>query len=511
MMSGGDTIERLPTGISGFDQVAIGGLPEGRATLVAGTTGSGKTLFAVEFLVRGITRFGEPGVFVTFEETTTEIRRNAASLGFDIEHWENEGMWAFVDASPYTGEETETVGDYDFGALLARIGHAVRRVGAKRLSMDSLGAVFARFNDVGTVRRELFRISTALKSLKVTSVVTSERTAEYNGVSRYDIEEFVLDSVVILRNVLQHERRRRTVEVVKLRGGAHRTGEWLFTIDSQDGIVIIPLTFLVPHKPASRVRVSIGNSRLDEMLGGGLFKDALALVAGPIGAGKTLASLHFADAAYREGRRCLYYTFDETPEQLIRSAAGWGLDAEAMVSSGLLKVVAEFPEVASLEDHFLRLTRAVSDFSPDRLVIDTLSSLERIVSPHALVDFVIALGAVLRQHDITTLLTSSPGAQMTPSATPTIATEFASLTDAMILLRYVERAGELQRAIAIVQTRGSAHDQTIRRVTIDTAGMHIGEPYPGISHIIPDAAPLAAAPRWHSEAPQGMNEGTDGA
>ncbi len=497
-----DAIERMPTGIKGFDEVSMGGLPIGRATLVAGTSGSGKTLFAVEFLARGIIGYGHPGVFVTFEETTTEIRRNALSLGFDIERWESEGLWAFVDAADDVGGAGEATGPYDFGALIARISHAVDRIGARRLSLDSLGAIFARFRDPVIVRRELSRISLGLKPLGVTSMLTAERPEEYDGVSRYGVEEFVLDSVIILRNVLANERRRRTVEVVKLRGGAHRSGEWLFVIDPRDGIVIIPLAYLFPSKPASRVRVSIGNPALDEMLGGGLFRDAIALITGPTGAGKTLTALRFADTAFRAGERCLFCSFDETREQLVRSAVGWGLDAEAMEESGQLRIIAEYPEVASLEDHFLRLRRAIEDFQPHRVVIDTLSALERIVTPPALVEFVIALGAVLRQRDITTLLTSGPGAQVTPSATPVIAMEFASLTDAMILLRYVERAGELQRAIAVVQTRGTPHDQTIRRVTVDSAGMHIGRPYPGISHIIPEAASLAADPLGPIDRPE---------
>ncbi len=489
-----EKIERMPTGISGFDDVTMGGFPVGRATLLAGTSGSGKTLFAIEFLARGITRYGEPGVFVTFEESIVEIRRNALSLGFDIEHWENEGQWIFVDAASTMSEPYVAAGPYDFDALIARIAHATRQIGAKRLSVDSLGAIFTQFDDSAAVRHELSRVAMRLKPLGVTSMLTAERPEEYNGVSRYGVEEFVLDSVVVLRNVLDHGRRRRTVEVVKLRGGGHRTGEWLFTIDAQDGIVIIPLAYIMPSKPASSVRVTTGNPELDAMLGGGLFKDAIALITGPTGAGKTLTSLRFAMAALDAGERCLFCTFDETRDQLVRSATGWGLDAEAMERAGLLRIIAEYPEVASLEDHFLRLRRAIREFEPDRLVIDTLSALERIVSPPGLVEFVIALSAVLRQHEVTTLLTSGPGAQVTPSATPVIAMEFASLTDAMILVRYVERAGELQRAIAVVQTRGTAHDHTIRRATIDAGGMRIGEPYPGISHIIPEAAPLAEDP-----------------
>jgi circadian clock protein KaiC len=490
-----DPIQRLPTGITGFDQVAMGGLPAGRSTLVAGTTGSGKTLFAIEFLARGIERFGESGVFVTFEETAEDIRRNAASLGFGIPAWEDEGRWIFVDASADLSEEAPTIGTYDFGALVARIEHAVHGVAATRVVLDSLGAIFTRFKDVGVVRHELFRITAAFESLDVTSVLTAERGGEYDGISRFGVEEFVLDNVVILRNVLREERRRRTIEVVKLRGCPHHTGEWLFTIDPADGIVIMPLAFLIPREQASRIRVSTGNPELDEMIGGGLYKDAIALITGPTGTGKTLTGLYFAHAAAKAGERCLLFTFEETREQLSRNAAGWGIDLDAMEAAGRLVVLSDYPEVASLEDHFIRLRRVLEEFKPDRLVIDTLSALERIVSPRALLDFVISLGALLRQHEITTLLTSAPTGRVTPLATPAIAMEIASLTDVSILLRYIEQAGEIRRCIAVLQTRGSPHDQAIREITIDADGMHIGSPLSTTSELFPGKyAP--EGPQW---------------
>ena len=478
-MSDAQSIERTPTGINGFDQVALGGLPAGRSTLVTGSTGSGKTVFAVEFLARGVTQFDDPAVFVTFEETPADIRRNSATLGFAIEQWEAADKWAFVDASESIAEEAVVVGTYDFGALAARIDHAVRQVGAKRVSIDSLDAIFTRYPDNSVVRHQLFRLAATLEPLGVTSLLTAERTSEYDGVSRYGVEEFAVDNVVTLRNVLVDGNRRRTVEVVKFRGCPHRTGEWLFTIDPQDGVVVIPLAFLTPREHAATTRVSSGNAELDEMCGGGWYQDAIVLLTGPTGAGKTLTSLQFAAAGAAGGERCLLYSFDENREQLVRNAAGWGIDLDALQTSGLVSVICDYPEVASLEDHFLRVRRAIEEFTPVRLVIDTLSSLERIATPPALLDFVLALAGVLRHYEIIALLTSATAGR----TTPTIATEIASLADVTIILRYVEQAGEIARAIAVLQTRGSAHDPSVRRVTIDADGLHISDRW---SHVALD-------------------------
>jgi circadian clock protein KaiC len=488
-MTDANAIERTPTGISGFDQVALGGLPAGRSTLVTGTTGSGKTLFAVEFLARGITFYDEPGVFVTFEETAADVRRNSASLGFAIEAWEAQGKWAFVDASADIADEAVIVGSYDFGALAARIEHAVTQIGAKRLSVDSLDAIFTRFADIGALRHELSRMTATLEPLGVTSVLTAERTREYDGVSRYGVEEFVLDNVIILRNALDSGHRRRTIEVVKFRGCPHRTGEWLFTIDPQDGMVIIPLAFLVAPEHASQSRVTSGIPELDQMCGGGWYRDAIVLLTGPTGSGKTLTGLRFAVAGSDAGERVLLYAFDESRERLGRNASGWGLDLDSMEASGLLRVICDYPEVASLEDHFLRLRRAIEDFEPARLIIDTVSALERIATGRALLDFVLALGGVLRAREVTTLMTADPAGRNSSSAPPSIATEMASLADTTILLRYVEQPGWIGRAIAVLQTRGCAHDHSIRQVSIEPDGMHIGEPWPGIAHILAEPRP----------------------
>jgi circadian clock protein KaiC len=469
-------LSRVPTGITGFDELALGGLPTGRSTLVTGTAGSGKTLFALEFLARGIQRFDESGVFVTFEESPEDISTNAASLGLDVDRWETEGKWAFVDASMDRTRRAPMVGAYDFGPLIARIEHAVDKTGARRVAMDAMGAILSRFTDSGVVREELFRVASALDALGVVTVMTAEKAEESDTTSRHGVEEFVHSNVITLRNVLEHERRRRTVEILKFRGAAHRTGEWLFAIDPEEGILVLPLAFLPTRHRASQVRISSGIRELDQMCGGGFFQDALILLTGPTGAGKTLTCLQYASAAVEANERCLFYTFDETREQLGRNAASWRIDLDALEKSGKLQVVATYPEMSSLEDHFSHVRHAIADFDPSRLVIDSLSALERVATPRTLLDFLTSLGSLLRQRDITTLLTALPPDRARHMTTGSAAVEVAGLTDVTIRLHYFESAGRNERAITVIQARGTAHDERVRRVTIDEEGMHIGAP-----------------------------------
>ncbi|HEX8183490.1 MAG TPA: ATPase domain-containing protein, partial [Blastocatellia bacterium] len=267
-------IVKLETGIPGFDFLAYGGLPKARTTLVTGTAGSAKTVFAAQFLAEGIIKANESGVFVTFEESPEDVRRNMAGFGWDVERWEEEGKWAFVDASPQPEQEDIVSGSYDLGALLARLEHAIRKTGASRLSMDSLGAIFSQFADSATVRNELFRIASAIKRMNITAVITAECAQDYGEITRFGVEEFVADNVIILRNLLEDEKRRRTIEILKFRGTMHQKGEYPFTVIPGEGIVVIPISAMQLKQKSSDVRITSGNTQLDEMCGGGFFRDS---------------------------------------------------------------------------------------------------------------------------------------------------------------------------------------------------------------------------------------------
>jgi circadian clock protein KaiC len=468
-------IGKLETGIPGLDLITGGGIPVGRTTLISGTAGSAKTVFAVQFLADGIRLYDQPGVFVTFEESPNDIRRNMASLGWDVASWEADNKWVFVDVSPQPGDEALVVGSYDLGALLARIENAVRQVGAKRVSMDSLGAILTYFSDSATVRRELLRITWALKQMNVTAIMTAERTDEYGDIARFGVEEFVADNVIILRNVLEDEKRRRTAEILKFRGASHQKGEFPFTIIEGKGLVLIPLSAIELKQNSSNIRVTSGNEELDKMCGGGFFRDSIILVSGATGTGKTLMTTAFLASGVACGERSLLFAFEESREQLFRNATGWGIDFEKLEREGLLRVVCEYPEVTNLEDHLIHIKSVVEEFRPHRVAVDSLSALERISTSRGFREFIIGLTSFIKQQEITGLMTATTpsllgGASVTES-------HISTLTDSIILLRYVELFGEMHRGLTVLKMRGSMHDKEIREFTIDHQGMHIGKSF----------------------------------
>lgn len=477
-----DPIKKLLTGISGFDHISKGGLPINRTTLVSGSAGSAKTVFASQFLAKGITDYNESGVFITFEEPVEDIRRNMLGFGWPILEWEKENKWAFVDASPQPNEDNIIAGDYDFGALLARIENAVKKTKAKRLSMDSIGAIFTQFTDAAVVRRELFRVAFALKQIGVTALMTSERTEEYGEIARFGVEEFVADNVIILRNILEDEKRRRTIEILKYRGTNHQKGEFPFSISPERGIIIIPLSAIELQQKSSNLRISSGSKELDSMCSGGFFRDSIILVSGATGTGKTLMATEFMAGGTSKGERSLLFAFEESREQLFRNATGWGIDFEKAEKDGLLKVVCEYPEVTGLEDHLIRMKQMIEEYKPQRVAIDSLSALERISTLRSFREFIIGLTSFIKHQEIAGLYTSTSTSLMGGSSI----TEghISTITDSIILLRYVETYGEMRRGITVLKMRGSRHDKDIRELTIDEKGMHIGKPFRDVSGII---------------------------
>jgi circadian clock protein KaiC len=474
-------VEKIATGISSFDTIAKGGLPRNRTTLISGTAGSGKTIFAVQFLAAGI-EAGIPGVFVTFEESAADIRMNMLSFGWDLAQWEAEGKLAFVDASPDPLVESIEAGGFELGALLARVQNAVRKVKAERVAVDSLGAVFSQFSDQSLVRSELFRIASALKALGVTAVLTAERTDDYGPIARFGVEEFIADNVMILRNVLEDENRRRTIEILKFRGCDHQKGEYPFTIVPDGGVIVIPLSAMHLSMKSSTVRISSGNKSLDAMCGGGLFRDSVTLVSGATGTGKTLTVTQFLQGGASNGERCLLLAFEESRDQLARNATGWGFDFAQMERDGLLRVVCDYPDVSGLEDWLVTIQAAILDFKPHRVALDSLSALEHVGSPKAFREFVIGLTSFVKHQEITTLFTSTTENLM--GGDSITATHISTLTDSIILLRYVEMFGQMKRGLTVLKMRGSEHDKAIREFTIDKGGMRMGEPFQNITGIL---------------------------
>jgi circadian clock protein KaiC len=478
----GEGMRKLRTGIPGFDLIAQGGLPLGRTTLVAGTAGSAKTVFATQFLAEGIQKFGQAGVFVTFEETPDDIAQNLAAFNWDVRQWEREGKWAFVDASPHDGPAATEVGRFDLDGLLARIEHAVGRVGAERVAVDSLGAIFSQFSDRAIVRRELFRVARALKSMNVTSVITAEREHEYGDISRHSVEEFVSDNVIILRNVLEEEKRRRTMEILKFRGTSHQKGEWPFTIRPTRGIVGVPLSAIELNQRSSDERITSGVPELDEMCGGGFFRNSLSLVSGATGTGKTLLGTHFVGASAADDSRSLMFAFEESHDQLFRNAHGWGIDFAELERSGKLRVDCRYPEVSSLEDHLIRMKNLIAEVRPNRVVVDSLSALQRTSPIRTFREFVIGLSCYLKELEIAALFTAAAPDLM--GGTTITEAHVSTITDSIILLRYVEIHGEMRRGATVLKMRGSGHDKDIREFTIDGTGMHMGKRFRNVSGIL---------------------------
>lgn len=473
-------VQKIRTMIEGFDEITHGGIPEGRTTLVSGTSGTGKTLLAVQFLYHGIKYFDYPGLFVTFEESPKDIIQNAYSFGWDLESLVNQGKLFILDASP-DPEGQEVVGNFDLSALIERIQYAIGKYKARLVSIDSVTAVFQQYDAASVVRREIFRLVARLKQLSVTSIMTTERVDEYGQIARFGVEEFVSDNVVIVRNVLEGERRRRTVEILKLRGTTHMKGEYPFTI-TNDGINIFPLGAMRLTQRSSNTRISSGINKLDEMCGGGFFKDSIILATGATGTGKTLLVSKFLQEGCRREERAILFAYEESRAQLSRNAYSWGIDFEEMEKKGLLKLLCSYPESAGLEDHLQMIKSEIEDFKPGRIAIDSLSALARGVTNNAFRQFVIGVTGYAKQEEITGFFTNTTDQFM--GAHSITESHISTITDTILMLQYVEIRGQMSRAINVFKMRGSWHDSGIREYSISEEGPNIKDSFRGYERII---------------------------
>ena len=488
------TLQKCPTGIKGLDEITGGGLPLGRPTLVCGGTGCGKTLLAMEFLIRGATEYGDPGVFVSFEEAPAELNENFASLGFDLAALEKSRKLV-IDHLYIERAEVEETGEYDLEGLFIRIGLAIDSIGARRIVLDTIEALFSGFDNENILRAELRRLFRWLKDKGVTAVITGEQGEK--TLTRHGLEEYVADCVIFLNHRTEEQIATRRLRIVKYRGTSHGTNEYPFLLDEQ-GVSILPITSMGLDHPVSDGRVSSGVPRLDAMLGGeGYFRGSSILVSGTSGTGKTSVSAHFVDAACRRGERCLYFAFEESQAQIIRNMSSIGLDLQQWVAAGLLKFQPARPTQFGLEMHLVAMHKHVEEFRPDIVVIDPISNLIGTASRPEVHGMLCRLIDHLKMRQITSLCTDLTTAG---DVLETTQAGISSLMDTWLLLKVMEGNGERNRGLYILKSRGMNHSNQIREFLITSTGLQLRDVYVGTGGVLTGTARVAQEAREKEEA-----------
>jgi circadian clock protein KaiC len=464
------SLPKCPTGIQGLDEVTGGGLPKGRPTLVCGTAGCGKTLLAVEFLVHGAVQYGEPGVFMAFEETAEELAQNVRSLGFDLDAL-IEQKKLIVDFVFVERSEIEETGEYDLEGLFIRLGHAIDSLGAKRVVLDTIEALFSGLSDSNILRSEIRRLFRWLKEKGVTAVITGER--ERGGaLTRHGLEEYVSDCVILLDHRVTAQVSTRRLRVVKYRGSAHGTNEFPFIID-ENGISVVPITSVGMDHPAPTERISTGIKGLDEMLGGkGYFRGTSVLISGTSGAGKTSAAAQFAIAACERGERCLYFSFEESQSQIIRNMHSIGLDLGRWVEKGLLRIHSALPTLHGLEMHLALMYKLIGDFQPLAVVVDPISNFISQGTTSEAGAMLLRLVDFLKSRGITGVFTNLSHGGNNPEDTDV---GISSIIDTWILLRNIERDGERSGAVYVLKSRGMAHSKKVMGFRFTDNGLQLDE------------------------------------
>jgi len=475
-------LEKCPTGIRGLDEITKGGLPRGRPTLIYGGAGSGKTLFSMEFLMRGAMDYGEPGVFMTFEETPEDLAKNFISLGFDLPDMISRGLIA-TDHVKIERSEIEETGEYDLEGLFIRLGNAIDSIGAKRVVLDTIEVLFSGLSNAAILRAELRRLFHWLKDRGVTAIVTGESGDKI--LTRYGLEEYVADCVILLDFRIQEQISTRRLRIVKYRGSSHGSDEYPFLID-ESGLSILPITSLGLDYPVSTERISTGIPKLDTMLSGkGFYRGSTILVSGTAGTGKTSLSAAFAVAACLRGERCLYFAFEESPSQIIRNMGSIGMDLARWVKKGLLRFHSARPSLYGLEMHLLTFHKVIEEFNPQVFIVDPISNLSAAGTAAEVKSTLTRLVDYLKMKNISTFLTDLT--HFTGSLEHT-SEEISSLIDTWLLLRDIELNGERNRGLYILKSRGMAHSNQIQEFLLTNQGIGLIDIYTGSGEVLTGSA-----------------------
>ncbi len=458
---------KTPTGISGLDEISEGGLPTGRPTLICGSAGCGKTLFAMQFLIKGITDYDEPGVFMTFEESKDDLTQNVKSLGFDLDKLIAENKLK-IDHVRIERSEIEETGEYDLEALLIRLDYAINKVGAKRVVLDTIETLFAGIDNVALLRSEIRRLFHWLKEKGITAIITGERGE--SSLTRQGLEEYVSDCVILLDFRVIDQIATRRLRIVKYRGSTHGTNEYPFLID-ETGIYVIPITSLRLDYKTSTEIISTGLPALDKLFtGGGYFRGNSTLVTGTAGTAKTILATYFALSSFHRKEPVLYFSFEESPEQLIRNSKSIGIDIQVQIDSGLLIINASRPSLQGLEMHLLSLHKMIEEHQPKTVIIDPISSLVTIGSNSEVRSMLVRLIDFLKMKKINALFTSLTH-QGSGEYKDLTVDAISSLADTWINLRNEEKKDGRVRSMLIVKSRGMGHFNHQIDFTINASGI----------------------------------------
>ncbi len=485
-------LPKTPTGVPGLDEVTLGGLPAGRPTLVCGDAGCGKTLFALHFLMHGIRDYGESGVFMSFEERPEDLAANVTNFGFDLPALIRKRKLV-IDYVRIDRSEIQETGSYSLDGLFIRLASAIDAVGAKRVVLDTVEALFGGLSDMGILRAELRRLFMWLKDRGVTSVITGE--SGNGALTRHGLEEFVSDCVIFLDHRVSQQMTTRRLRIVKYRGSAHGTNEYPFLIDDE-GMTVLPITSSGLQHTVSSERISTGIPRLDSMLGGrGLYRGSSVLISGHAGTGKSSLAAHLVEAACLRGERATYFAFEESPSQIVRNMRSIGIDLQTWIDKGLLEIQSSRPTARGLEQHLLLIDRALGAFKPRLAVLDPVSALINIGSSDEVREMLMRLVDTLKTARITAVFTSLAGLE----ATDTTEVGMSSLMDTWLLLRAVESNGERNRTLYILKSRGMAHSNQEREFILTNEGVQLRDVYVGPGGVLTGTARTAQESRDRAE------------